>query len=183
MQHLIFKKDVGRNNKEINETENISARQVFGAFKKSNEGYLILNKLIRKQLYICPICKSSLTNKKFEIDHIIPIVLIPSWKSHLVTCEDNLMVLCSHCNKSKSSKYEGYYKLYFHRENYYENNKIYSKDIYKDYNKLIKTLIKNMCDDKDLQQRWNRDLIILNQPLNFIIEKRLILEVDIVIDE
>lgn len=182
MKHLKFKKDVGRISEEVEEVESVSARQIFGAFKRSNEGYLILNKLIRKQLYICPICKSLLNNKSFEIDHIIPIVLIPSWKSHLVTCETNLMVLCSHCNKHKSSKYEGHYKLFFHREEYYKDT-IYSKNIYKDYTNLIKTLIKNKCDDKDLQQRWNRDLIILNQPLTQVVEKRLIVEVDIVIDE
>lgn len=182
MKHLIFKKDVGRTDEEVEEVETISARQIFGAFRKSNEGCLILNKLIRKQLYICPFCKVPLSNRNYDIDHIIPIVLIPSWKSYLVTSETNLMVLCSDCNKSKSSKYEGSYKLYFHREEYSKDT-FYSKDIYKDYTKLVKDLVKNKCNDKDLQQRWNRDLIILNQPINQIIDKRLILEVDIIIDE
>lgn len=180
MKHLKFRKDVTRLDEgEIDCKENnISARQVFSAFRKSNEGSLLVSNIARRQLYLCPICKSSLSKGKHEVDHIIPIVLIPSWKPHLVTDESNLMVLCESCNRSKSSIVSGTYRLVFHREQI-SMAPFYSEDIYKDYIKLIKTLSKGVYRDRSMQQRWNRDVILLNQPINKIIDERLILEVEI----
>lgn len=180
MRHLKFNKDIRiDNNEDINKSPYISARQVFGAFKRSNEGVLIVNDLIRKQLYMCPMCKCSLYSQSYEIDHIIPIILIPSWKAHMVTSACNLMVLCKTCNKQKSSKVKGNYYYMFHREQVCYGS-YFSEDIYKEYSKTIKALTSNKCKDLELQQRWNRDIIILNRPINQVIDERLILEVDII---
>lgn len=178
MKHLKFSKDI-KIDRDIDNYPYISARQVFGAFKKSNEGVLILNDLIRKQLYICPICKCSLQNKEIEIDHIIPITLIPSWKTYMVTNGNNLMVLCKVCNKQKSSKVNGSYYYLFHREQLCYGP-YYSKDIYKEYSKTIKALVKNKYSISEIQQRWNRDMILINRPINQVVEERLIMEVDII---
>lgn len=182
-KHLRFSRDPKTKGEEdLSIDKFISARQVFSAFRRSNEGCLMVSGLMRRQLYLCPYCKCSLSGKSYEVDHIIPITLIPSWSPQLVTSESNLMVLCQECNKKKSSKLEGYYRLVFHREGFIKEP-LWSSDIYKEYGSMVKKLVKGNYSDIGLQQMWNRDVLILNRPLSQVVDERLVVEVEVINNE
>ncbi len=74
-------------------------RSKFNTWKRSREAFEVSRSLIRKSLYLCPICKISLSLGEGHLFHIIPIRLL---KEHnaitLVTNELNLLYSCKPCN-------------------------------------------------------------------------------------
>lgn len=52
-------------------------RQIFGDFKKSKVCYDLIPKLLKHQLYTCPITRISLNmGSKFDLSHIIPLSVL-----------------------------------------------------------------------------------------------------------
>lgn len=151
-------------------------RKAFSSFKRSNEGYSLKKHLITKQCSLCIICKKVCIWEELELDHIIPLVLIPKGSEYLVTYNKNIQLICSHCNKKKGTKYSGTYRI---RTS--DNKKVlledFSEDIYKSYKGIIKELCSNKYKNKEIQQYWNRQLILLNTNLKAIKDKRLIIDV------
>ncbi|MEI2419544.1 HNH endonuclease [Arthrospira platensis SPKY2] len=154
----------------------ISPRVLFSSFKRSNEGYMIKSRLNRIQCNICCLCIKPFKWSELELDHIIPLVLIPSGYENLITSSNNLQLICSNCNKKKGTKYEGEY-LIRNRINNEFIKEDYSKDIYKDYKSLISNLINNKYENKKIQSIWNRNLIKMNEDLKKVKQERLIFDI------
>jgi hypothetical protein len=74
-------------------------RSKFNNWKRSREAWEISRSLIRKSLYLCPICKQPLSLGEGHLFHIIPIKLLKVHNSiTLVTNELNLLYSCKSCN-------------------------------------------------------------------------------------
>lgn len=80
-------------------------RQLFGNWRRSTEGTMIIAQLLRETLYLCPRCKANLRDTGYEVDHIKPLALLNKDEYHLITNVNNLVVLCPTCNKKKGKKY------------------------------------------------------------------------------
>lgn len=78
------------------------ARSKYRQFRKDRDGKrasrLDVFKLGNYQKWHCAICKTSLKNKKYEVDHINPV--FRGGKTEF----DNLQLLCVPCNRTKSYK-------------------------------------------------------------------------------
>lgn len=78
----------------------------FNTWKRSREAFEVSRSLIRKALYLCPICKTSLSLGEGHLFHITPIKLL-STKSNcinLVSLKDNLLYSCKKCNLKQRDK-------------------------------------------------------------------------------
>ena len=81
-------------------------RSRFNTWKKSREAFEISRSLIRKALYLCPICRISLSLGEGHLFHIIPIKLLSTTGNciNLVSLEDNLLYSCKTCNLKQRDK-------------------------------------------------------------------------------
>jgi len=154
----------------------ISPRIGFSSFKRSYEGYEVKKELMKKQCGLCVLCTQPYTWDELELDHIIPLVLIPKGKEHYVTNIYNLQLSCSKCNKKKGTVYKGNYALRYVRNKSYILQD-YSEDIYKQYKRIIKELIEDKYKNERIQQLWNRECIIHNKKISTIKEERLIFDI------
>lgn len=75
-------------------------RSRFNTWKRSREAFEVSRSLIRKSLYLCPICKTPLSLGEGHLFHIIPIKLLATTGNciNLVSLEDNLLYSCKSCN-------------------------------------------------------------------------------------
>lgn len=86
-------------------------RQIFGAFKKSNNCFEMQSYLLRKQINMCPITKEIIyLNKDTHLSHIISLyhleklrVINPHLAETLAISEDNLFLEKGHSNKKRGS--------------------------------------------------------------------------------
>ena len=80
-------------------------RSRFNTWKRSREAFEVRN-LIRKALYLCPICRISLSLGEGHLFHIIPIKLLSNTGKciSLVSLEDNLLYSCKTCNLKQRDK-------------------------------------------------------------------------------
>lgn len=81
-------------------------RSRFNTWKKSREAFEVSRSLIRKALYLCPICKIPLSLGEGHLFHIIPIKLLATTGNciNLVSLEDNLLYSCKSCNLKQRDK-------------------------------------------------------------------------------
>lgn len=80
-------------------------RSKFNTWKRSREAFEVSRSLIRKALYLCPICKSSLSLGEGHLFHIIPIKLLSEKNEiNLVISESNLLYSCKTCNLKQRDK-------------------------------------------------------------------------------
>ena len=81
-------------------------RSRFKTWKKSREAFEVSRSLIRKALYLCPICRISLSLGEGHLFHIIPIKLLSTTGNciNLVSLEDNLLYSCKTCNLKQRDK-------------------------------------------------------------------------------
>lgn len=87
-------------------------RQIFGDFKKSTACFELKSYLIRKQLFMCPITKMSITlNEDTHLSHIISLKQLtqlravnPSLALLLTTDPRNLFLEKAQSNKKRSSR-------------------------------------------------------------------------------
>lgn len=131
----------------------LTLRQKFGYFKKSFEGTSHIIDLKNRQLGLCYLCKKPL-HSSYDIDHKIPLTLLDRNNQHLATDSKNLYLSCPSCNRSKKNKLEAYLSLKFKGELLSNYTNVYSDDVYKFYKSTIKSLIKGVCEDDLLQERW-----------------------------
>lgn len=82
-------------------------RSKFNTWKRSREAFEVSRSLIRKALYLCPICKAQLSLGEGHLFHIIPIKLLSEKNEiKLVISESNLLYSCKICNlKQKDNIY------------------------------------------------------------------------------
>ena len=81
-------------------------RSRFNTWKRSREAFEVSRSLIRKALYLCPICRISLSLGEGHLFHIIPIKLLSTTGNciNLVSLEDNLLYSCKTCNLKQRDK-------------------------------------------------------------------------------
>ena len=81
-------------------------RSRFNTWKKSREAFEVSRSLIRRALYLCPICRISLSLGEGHLFHIIPIKLLSTTGNciNLVSLEDNLLYSCKTCNLKQRDK-------------------------------------------------------------------------------
>ena len=81
-------------------------RSRFNTWKKSREAFEVSRSLLRKALYLCPICRISLSLGEGHLFHIIPIKLLSTTGNciNLVSLEDNLLYSCKTCNLKQRDK-------------------------------------------------------------------------------
>lgn len=81
-------------------------RSRFNTWKRSREAFEVSRSLIRKALYLCPICRISLSLGEGHLFHIIPIKLLSTTGNciNLVSLEDNLLYSCKRCNLKQRDK-------------------------------------------------------------------------------
>ena len=81
-------------------------RSRFNTWKRSREAFEVTRSLIRKALYLCPICKSPLSLGEGYLFHIIPIKLLSTTGNciNLVSLEDNLLYSFKKCNLKQRDK-------------------------------------------------------------------------------
>ena len=81
-------------------------RSRFNTWKRSREAFEVSRSLIRKALYLCPICRISLSLGEGHLFHIIPIKLLSTTGNciNLVSLEDNLLYSCKKCNLKQRDK-------------------------------------------------------------------------------
>lgn len=74
-------------------------RSRFNTWKRSREAFEVSRSLIRKSLYLCPICKLPLSLGEGHLFHIIPIKLLSNYNCiSLASNELNLLYSCKSCN-------------------------------------------------------------------------------------
>lgn len=74
-------------------------RSRFNTWKRSREAWEVSRSLIRKSLYLCPICRLPLSLGEGHLFHIIPIKLLSTYNCiSLVSNELNLLYSCKSCN-------------------------------------------------------------------------------------
>jgi 5-methylcytosine-specific restriction endonuclease McrA len=74
-------------------------RSKFNTWKRSREAFEVSRSLIRKALYLCPICKFPISLGEGHLFHIIPIKLLSEKNEiSLVISESNLLYSCKTCN-------------------------------------------------------------------------------------
>lgn len=140
-------------------------RARFNTWKKSREAFEVSRSLIRKALYLCPICKSSLSLGEGHLFHIISIKLLATTGNciNLVSLEDNLLYSCKKCNLKQRDKIytECLEDNLLNMWNKLMNNKnISSKDKGKEVDtkettsktSIDKISLKNKEDDRDIQE-------------------------------
>jgi len=136
-------------------------RQIFGDFRKSLEGNILVKDLYSSQLGLCYICKCTMKVDNYDIDHIIPLSLInKDRQAHLITSSDNLRLSCSHCNRSKKSKLPAVYSIFFTNN---PNKKWYgvSLDVYKTFKEINKALYMDQLElplYKEVLDSSNKDI-------------------------
>ena len=81
-------------------------RSRFNTWKRSREAFEVSRSLIRRALYLCPICRISLSLGEGHLFHIIPIKLLSTTGNciNLVSLEDNLLYSCKRCNLKQRDK-------------------------------------------------------------------------------
>ena len=81
-------------------------RSRFNIWKRSREAFEVSRSLIRRALYLCPICRISLSLGEGHLFHIIPIKLLSTTGNciNLVSLEDNLLYSCKTCNLKQRDK-------------------------------------------------------------------------------
>lgn len=80
-------------------------REKFNTWKRSREAWEVSRSLIRKALYLCPICRNSLSLGEGHLFHIIPIKLLSQNNCmSLVSSEYNLLYSCKKCNLKQRDK-------------------------------------------------------------------------------
>ena|SRR4028118_651539 len=80
-------------------------RQRFNTWKRSREASEVSRSLIRKALYLCPICRNPLSLGEGHLFHIIPIKLLSQNNCmSLVSSEYNLLYSCKKCNLQQRSE-------------------------------------------------------------------------------
>lgn len=94
-------------NKCSQQTSSEKYRSKFNTWKRSREAFEVSRSLIRKALYLCPICKTKLSLGEGHLFHIIPIKLLAKSNGlSLISSEDNLLYSCKSCNlKQRDSIY------------------------------------------------------------------------------
>lgn len=60
-------------------------------------------KVVRRDRYLCAICKRTISDEEINYDHIIP------WSKGGATTESNLRVLCADCNRKRGNEFETEY--------------------------------------------------------------------------
>ena len=79
-------------------------RQIFANWRKSRNGFEVIRDLLRKQLWMCPSCYTSIAWGQFHVHHTKPISKLTEEELKLITDESNLVLLCPKCNLKQSSK-------------------------------------------------------------------------------
>ena len=81
-------------------------RSRFNTWKRSREAFEVTRNLIKKALYLCPICRLPLSLGEGHLFHIIPIKLLFTTGNciNLVSLEDNLLYSCKICNLKQRDK-------------------------------------------------------------------------------
>lgn len=91
--------------KEDNNNNHQTYRQLFGNFRKSNEGRDVKSMLYREQLFCCCSCMKSFDIHRLEMHHLKPISLLEKELDLInVTAKSNLVLLCRSCNAKQSNK-------------------------------------------------------------------------------
>jgi len=114
--------------------QNRTLRQIFGGWKRSNVAFEVIPYLLKKQCYLCPITKKSLTlGRGYDISHIIPLSVLESkirpynedLAILLTTSENNIFLEDSSSNRKRKDKIdENIYPLYLDVIEYYNLRKI-----------------------------------------------------------
>lgn len=60
-------------------------------------------KVVRRDRYLCAMCKKTISDEEINYDHIIP------WSKGGATTESNLRVLCADCNRKRGNEFESEY--------------------------------------------------------------------------
>lgn len=94
-------------------TETLSKRRVVRSISQATK-----LKVIRRDKYVCQLCRKDVPDEDVNFDHIIP------WSKGGTSDESNIRLLCAECNKKRGASYEDEHLIVSIGETFYKPIKL-----------------------------------------------------------